>query len=343
MSGWLLDTRLWRSHILNPMTREEAIATIRNSTLSGDIDYLVSLIRPSAKIHLYEPAEVPGLDSPRSSFGGLPLLPKGVEWPLWDRRESLQANIDRWGKQINPAPQYEWMRKSVEEWKQHLDDGPMPLAFLGQVFLGELDRSISLKDWPTSGSFAFFYGDSAIPRNTTSDRGHCRVVYVPEEASLSLADYPAALDEKLRYPKLHATFHLEWALPLEPLDEASSPLFRWNPEYRDLLGALMSWSTPPNQRPHRCAGYPQQIQGPMELECQLIAERTDWAEYRSFETDQKTQIRERGKDWQLLIQFASDERLKWMWNDVGLVYFWARRQDIAGLNFDEALAILQSG
>jgi uncharacterized protein YwqG len=244
---------------------------------------------------------------------------------------------------MDPAPQYEWMRKNMEKWKQHLDDGPTPLAFLGQVFLGELARIISLQDWPTSGSLAFFYGDSANPGNKTANQGHCRVIYLPEDAALSLTDWPAALDEKLRYPKLHATFHLEWALPLEPLDEASNPLFRRSPEYSDLLGTLMSWSTPPNQSPHRCAGYPQQIQGPMEPECQLIAERTDWTEYRSFDSDQKSQLCKRGKDWQLLIQFASDRRLKWMWSDVGLVYYWARRQDIAGLNFDETLAILQSG
>jgi uncharacterized protein YwqG len=325
------------------MTREEAIATIRNSALSGDIDYLISLIRPSAKIHLHEPAEVSGFDLPRSFFGGLPLPPKGVEWPLWDRRARLQASIDRWEKVIDPAPQYEWIRKNVEKWKQHLEDGSMPLSFLGQVFLGELARSISLQDWPTSGSLAFFYGDSATPGNKTANQGHCRVIYVPEETALFLTDYPAALDEKLRYPKLHATFHLEWALPFEPLDEASNPLFRRNPEYCDLLGTLMSWDTPPNQEPHRCAGYPQQIQGPMEQECQLIAERIDWTGFRSLDSDQRAQLRKRGNDWQLLIQFASDSRLNRMWSDVGLVYFWARRQDIAELNFDGALAILQSG
>jgi len=325
------------------MTREEAIATIRNSTLSGDIDYLVSLIRPSAKIHLHEPAEVSGFGLPKSSFGGLPLLPKGVDWPLWDRRERLQESIDRWEKVMDLAPQYEWMRKNVEKWKQHLDDGPIPLAFLGQVFLGELARNISLQDWPASGSLAFFYGDSAMPRNTTADKGHCRVIYVPEETALFLTACPDALDEELRYPKLHATFHLEWALPSEPLDEDSNPLFPRNPEYRDLLGTLMSWNRPPNQEPHRFAGYPQQIQGPMEQECQLIAERINWTEFRSFDSDRRAQLRKRGKDWQLLIQLASDRRLKWVWSDVGLVYYWARRQDIAELNFDGALAILQSG
>jgi uncharacterized protein YwqG len=325
------------------MMREEAIAIIRDSTFSEDIDYLVSLIRPSAKIHLHEPAEVSGADLPKSFFGGLPLLPKGTEWPLWDRRERLQASIDRWEERIDPAPQYEWMRKTIAKWKQQLDDGPMPLAFLGQVFLGELARNIPLPGWPTSGSLAFFYGDSAIPGSATANQGHCRVIYLPEEATLYLTDHPTAPGEELHYPKLHATFHLEWSLPYEPFDEALNQRFRGDTKYRDLLGALMSWSTPPDQAPHRCAGYPQQIQGPMEQECQLIAEGTDWTEYKGFSSDQKDQLRKRGEDWQLLVQFASDKRLKWMWSDVGLIYYWARRHDIAGLKFDEALAILQSG
>jgi uncharacterized protein YwqG len=89
--------------------------------------------------------------------------------------------------------------------------------------------------------------------------------------------------------------------------------------------------------------YPQQIQGPMEDECQLTAERISWAEYRGFNSDRQAQLRQRGRDWQMLVQFASDERLGWMWSDVGLVYFWAHREDIAKLNFEGALAILQSG
>jgi uncharacterized protein YwqG len=235
------------------------------------------------------------------------------------------------------------MQKAVEDWKQHLNDGPMPLAFLGQVFLEELASSISLEGWPTSGSLVFFYGDSAIPGYSSANRGHCRVIYLPEEAALHLTDYPKALGDEFRYPRLHASFHLEWTLPGEPLDEASNPFLRRNLEYRQLLGKLMSWHTPPDQAPHRCAGYPQQIQGPMEHECQLITENTDWTQYRGFSSDQKDQLRKRGDDWQLLVQFASDKRLKWMWSDVGLIYFWARRQDIAELAFDDALAILQSG
>ena len=114
------------------MTREEAIATIRNSALSEHVDYLVSLIRPSAKVQLHKSSDASRADLHRSFFGGLPLLPKGFQRPLWDRRERLQANIERWEKRINPAPQYQWMQKAIEDWKQHLNDGPMPLAFLGQ-------------------------------------------------------------------------------------------------------------------------------------------------------------------------------------------------------------------
>jgi uncharacterized protein YwqG len=325
------------------MTREEAITTIRISGLSEHTDYLVSLIRPSAKIQLHQSSGTCGADLRRSFFGGLPLLPKGFEWPLWDRRERLQANIERWEKRINPAPQYQWMQKAVEDWKQHLNDGPMPLAFLGQVFLGELASSIALEDWPTNGSLAFFYGDSAMPGYSSANRGHCRVIYLPEEAALHLTDFPKALGDEFRYPRLHASFHLEWTLPGEPLDEGSDPFLRRNLEYRQLLGRLMSWHTPPGQAPHRCAGYPQQIEGAMEDECQLTAERISWAEYRAFNSDQQAQLRQRGRDWQMLAQFASDERLGWMWSDVGLVYFWAHRDDIAKLNFDGALAILESG
>jgi uncharacterized protein YwqG len=325
------------------MTLEQAIATIRNSALSEHADYLVSLFRPSAKVQLHQSTDASGADLHQSFFGGLPLLPKGFEWPLWDRRERLQANIERWKKGINPAPQYQWMQKAVEDWKRHLNDGPIPLAFLGQVYLRELAGSITLDGWPTSGSLVFFYGDSAMPGYSSANRGHCRVIYLPEEAALHPIDYPKALGDEFRYPKLRASFHLEWTLPGEPLDDASNPILQRSPEYRQLLSKLMSWHTPLDQAPHRCAGYPQQIQGTMEDECQLTAEHISWSEYRGFNSNQQAQLRQRGRDWQMLVQFASDERLRWMWSDVGLVYFWAHSQDIAKLNFDDALAILQSG
>lgn len=332
------------------MTHEEAITIIRDSALSEHdsalsehADHLISLLRPSAKVQLHQSFESFGADTQQSFFGGQPLLPKGVEWPLWDRRERLQANIERWEKRINPAPQYQWMQRALEDWKQHLNDGPIPLAFLGQVFLAELPSSISREGWRSSGSIAFFYGDSAIPGYSSANRGHCRVIYLPEGAALRPADYPKALGDDSRYPKLHASFHLEWTLPGEPLDEALNPFLRRDLEYRKLLGRLMSWHTPPDQAPHRFAGYPQQIQGPMEDECQLTAERISWAEYRGFNSDRRAQLRQRRRGWQMLLQFASDERLGWMWSDVGLVYFWAQREDIAKLNFEGALAILQSG
>ena len=182
-----------------------------------------------------------------------------------------------------------------------------------------------------------------MPGYSSANRGHCRVIYLPEEVALHVTDYPKALGDEFRYPRLHASFHLEWTLPGEPLDEASNPFLQRNLEYRHLLGKLMSWHTPSDQAPHRCAGYPQQIQGPMETECQLTAEGISWDEYRGFSSDRKSNLRHRARDWQMLIQFASDERLGWMWSDVGLIYFWARREDIAKLNFGETLAILQCG
>lgn len=317
------------------MTREEAIDIIRNSSFSEHTDELVPLLQPSARVILHPQAEIP--EPPQSFFGGQPLLPRDFEWPLWDRRERLQASIDRFGKRTNL-----WMRQAVEKWKKQLDDGPMPLAFLGQIFLKELNQSAPLQDWPTSGSLAFFYGDTAIPGNKTADRGHCRVIYFPEDVQCRATEFPAALQPSLQYPKLYAIFHREWSLPSEPINLDSNSRFWLDEEYVDFLEEFLPWRVDSDQAPHRCGGHAQVVQGPMEPECQLISEHLSWAEFRSFDPEQRTQLEKRAGHWRMLAQFASDDRLNWMWNDVGLVYFWAPLGDLAAASFDNALALLQS-
>jgi uncharacterized protein YwqG len=81
----------------------------------------------------------------------------------------------------------------------------------------------------------------------------------------------------------------------------------------------------------------------MEPECQMISENLNWDEYRRLNPEQKSDFNSRAKAWQLLVQFASDKRLRWTWSDVGMVYFWAPVQDISARRFESVTALLQSG
>ncbi len=46
-------------------------------------------------------------------------------------------------------------------------------------------------------------------------------------------------------------------------------------------------------------------------------------------------------DWRLLFQVDSDGNMNIDWGDVGVVYFWIRKQDLANRNFDNVWTIMQ--
>ena len=47
-------------------------------------------------------------------------------------------------------------------------------------------------------------------------------------------------------------------------------------------------------------------------------------------------------DWRLLLQVDTDEEGPgWMWGDVGRIYFWIKKQDLAALRFDDVWLIFQ--
>ncbi|HTW78741.1 MAG TPA: DUF1963 domain-containing protein [Terracidiphilus sp.] len=63
-----------------------------------------------------------------------------------------------------------------------------------------------------------------------------------------------------------------------------------------------------------------------------------------YKDPRRAELEPGAPDWQLLMQFDSDEsRLGWMWSDAGRVHFWARMQQIAAVDFTDSWAILQCG
>ena len=86
-----------------------------------------------------------------------------------------------------------------------------------------------------------------------------------------------------------------------------------------------------------------QIQGDMTLNCELMTRRMGRDEFRGLDEEGKSRLREAASDWRLLVQFDSDDRLNWLWSDAGMIYFWARQQDIEACNFENTWAILQCG
>jgi uncharacterized protein YwqG len=92
---------------------------------------------------------------------------------------------------------------------------------------------------------------------------------------------------------------------------------------------------------HRVLGAPALIQGPMELECQLASNGIDVGEPSGADSPRARELEAGSGEWTLLAQIDSDDDLGLMWGDVGRVYWWLRRKDLAAGAWDAVWGILQ--
>jgi uncharacterized protein YwqG len=163
---------------------------------------------------------------------------------------------------------------------------------------------------------------------------------VPENEEPVPVSVPADLPDEARFPHRQLTFAPEWTLPNRLDIDGNDLSIGGNDDYAELHHQLKRASS--EREPiHRCGGHPQEIQGDMRLQCQLVANGLYCGNETGYKDPRRASLEPGAADWQLLLQFDSDERLGWMWGDAGRVYFWIRRQDLASADFEGAWAVLQ--
>lgn len=322
------------------MDKKEAMDVITSSNLSGQADLLIEHLLPSARLVVHEGGPGSVEDSVASYLGGLPSLPGHAAWPTWDRHDFLSGQIARLEAKFKANPRATGLRDIALSMRQDLASGPLPLPFLGQVSLQELDAAAPLPGWPRDGLLLFFCETSAWGFDPLA-RGHCRVVFIRGHQEIAPRAFPKDLPDGARFTQCRVSFERQWTLPTV-ITLNGADLSIWdNDDYGDLCQCLMSGLNE-DEPIHRCGGHPQEIQGDMRLECQLVTNGIYCGDPSGYQ-DLRVPLLEKGAaDWQLLLQVDSDEkRLGWMWGDAGRVYFWARRQDIESTDFDSSWAILQ--
>jgi uncharacterized protein YwqG len=269
-----------------------------------------------------------------SKIGGLPDLPDSIGWP---------------------------------EWKG------LPLGFIAQINLSDvaaLDKDDLL---PKQGILYFFYDAKQSTWGfDPEDRGSFACFYFDGDATLlGRATRPARLsDLEGIYSSCALEFSQEMTLPergsiyIDRLGLTSDPN-RWRIEmtpdgvctveqvpiserpeqtnkeeeyYDDLTEMLDDWH---GETVHRILGYPDPIQGDMQLECQLASNGIYCGNPADYESPQALELESGQEDWQLLLQIDTDENADMMWGDVGRIYYWIRRQDLERRDFDNIWMILQ--
>jgi uncharacterized protein YwqG len=92
---------------------------------------------------------------------------------------------------------------------------------------------------------------------------------------------------------------------------------------------------------HRLLGHPDPLQGDMQLECQLVPHGLYCGDASGSRDPRAARLRPGAADWRLLLQVDSQDETGMMWGDVGRLYYWIRREDLAVGDWDGTWLILQ--
>ena len=254
-------------------------------------------------------------DALGSRIGGRPAVPPDFVWPYYEGRAIDEEKAKR-----------------------------RPLAFLAQINLREAASSDVENLLPKSGMLSFFYELETMTWGyDPSHKGSARVFYFPNEAELSIAEYPDELGKGGRLAEQAIRFESHVSLPDFSVfeDEIEFDEDGFGECYKVCGCDPDDWG-----EFNKLLGYPDILQGPMEADCETVARgyATGGPEdVARIPDSEKRDIQEKAKEWMLLFQMGSDpdgdDAL--MFDGCGYIYFWIKKSDLLKRDFDHTWLILE--
>jgi uncharacterized protein (TIGR02996 family) len=181
-----------------------------------------------------------------------------------------------------------------------------PLEFLAQLDLAEMQRTVAGRALPATGLLSFF-----MYHNYPQDEfggiegrgvpGGLKLLHTPPGVDLQPLSPPADLTEDLGRP--HQSCRLSLVDALDLPDSAPD----WPEEESGLRPPLVSEAS------HQLFGY---------SHITVLAEDPT-----------------PGPEWQLLIRFDSDDKLRWGWGDGHRLFWYIRSAELRAFRLDETVAI----
>lgn len=275
--------------------------------LQGCYTQLKSFAKNAIRISL-EQRNDSDIEIGASKFGGCPDLPADQEW----FREEMAGIPMSFVCQINFA--------QVKPYDLH---GKLPDRGMLYLFY---DYSMDGMPWgfdpkDVSGRKVFFYD---------GDMGH-----------LERKDVPADLVEENGCLFRAAKLGFENTIELPELESSpGAPVVLSEDEeerYWDFLEESEEAAI------NKLLGYSNNIQGPMELECELVSHGLYCGDGSGFDIGRARGLDQHAARWNLLLQIDSNEELNMMWGDCGRLYLWMTEEDLAARAFENAWLILQCG
>lgn len=254
------------------------------------------------------------VDSHSSRIGGNPCVPKDFEWPVFSTKVR--------GKDIS-----------------------CPLAFLAQINLEEVASLDSEQMLPSKGMLLFFYEVETMRDGLDpAEKGCARVFYFDDVASLVPRELPDDIPDAGRVPQIAISFAARSGLPAwEEYSLHDSREFD-NELYNSVRVEYTGYDSHVSGGDFKLLGFADVIQDAMQRGCELVSAGFDLCNGPvKLTAEQEREVEQGSKDWILLFQMgtiASDD-YELMFGDMGRIYFFIRRQDLAARHFDRAIMMMQ--
>lgn len=224
------------------------------------------------------------------------------------------------------------------EWPRYYDK---ILSFIAQINLSEIECLDTEKILPTSGILYFFYDcEQEVWGFDPDDKGGWKVIYLEENSNtLIRKEIPGEVPDYAKYPASKVCIKNEISLPAweSTYIDSLNLTEEEQDEYFDLIERVIEENQPIN----KILGHPDQIQGDMQLECQLVSNGLYCGDETGYESPKRVELEKNKKSWRLLFQIDSEENAHMMWGDLGRLYFWIKEEDLKKGDFDKAWMVLQ--
>lgn len=213
------------------------------------------------------------------------------------------------------------------------------LAFVAQINFAEVAAFDTEEVLPKTGILYFFYDASQEAcgfEMSEKEANKFSVLYFDGDLStLKRTNYPKDLDKEARFSANLIEADSEISIPYSDFlyDTFESE------DAEKLEEAINDVS---EESIHKMLGYSNNLQNPMEIECELIANGLDISDPEVFESKKAKKLAKNTIDWRLLLQVdATDGDVCMDWGGGGRIYFWIKKEDLLAKNFDKFWFSLQ--
>ncbi|OWA37683.1 hypothetical protein B9G55_06450 [Saccharibacillus sp. O16] len=239
-----------------------------------------------------------------SRIGGEPDLPAGTQWPMYEQQ---------------------------------------PLTFIAQIRLEEVPYKPEIL--PQNGLLSFFYNAVDQPWGYGPEHaGQWKVIHTESTNELERITPPDQVKQDGDFEALAVTFSVQTTLPSwntlavrrMDLNEAEID------QYSELMENITEYNAP-GFPIHRLLGHADQVQGEMQLKCQLVTHGIDCGDPSGYRHPRRQELEPGAEGWKLLLQIDSEEDIGMTWGDFGMIYFWIHEEALKRRDFDSVWVVLQCG